>query len=196
MQVFFYDREYGRAHGFRPLGIGWVLLFSLGSTLAFVLLLFLCMFLFGLSGWLILLLTVAFITTIIVVSALYARPRSTVLQTGYVRDASGLIWQVILFPQQQVGTTAYQLARRQMGLDMGTQADQFAFYVQSAQQGVYHWNAFWGGEAKVTPLYQLQVINQNKSFYQCTYLTANGAVKKLSLPKAYPSLFYALWGTY
>ena len=194
MQVFLFDKAYGRAHGFRPLGLGSILLFSLGSTLIFVALFFLSFSLGDAAPFLAILLSLLFLTIVFLYSFLFARPRSLAQQTAYIQDASGLIWQVTLWPQQ-FGSSSYQIARKQAGLGPGTRADQFCYYVQAAQQGISHWNTFWGGEEKVTPLYQLKVISQNHNSYQCTYLTSSGKMKSFSLPKAYPTLFHAFWGS-
>ena len=195
MQVFLYDKSYAKRFKcaisvWRTLGL--ILAYSFCYAASLIALfafemdhpLLILHFLLGYMVWLI-------------VWLVRQQPASQAPVIAYVLDADGLLWQVFL-NQRYVKQTAYDIALQYYASQgqpiQPSLAGKFAYYVQCSRQGISHWNNVYGGEAKTTPLYHLSPLVQTKRAYKFQYCTAKGKIKKLTIPKGYPTLFRYLWG--
>ncbi len=115
-------------------------------------------------------------------------------QTGYVVDEDSVTWLVQLFMKHKSGfgvvtdvyATVSNIKSAQRTQQKAKSEEVLIDYVKGTKAGKKYWNAFTGGEAKITPLYRLSVISEKKKYYQCSYENANGKTKKIKIVKAYP----------
>lgn len=195
MRTFLYDVEYAKKNGANS-SYGKLFLISFLSIILISTGFIISLFVFDEGAYpmeLVILWVVAFVATIIY-TVKEGQLYYAATQTGFVVDEEHITWLVQLLGKQKFGfggiTEVYaavsNLKSAKRTQQKAKSEEVLIDYVKGTKEGKKYWNAFTGGEAKITPLYRLSVISEKKKYYQCSYENANGKTKKIKIVKAFP----------